>query len=396
MASGTVLLLLLLLCLAGRSSSQTDAPPPGCGADVGRPYRALCDLEAAWGVVLEALAGGGALACLLVGGVLLGRLHTVAEPEKRGTAPPLLLLLVGLLGLFGLSFAYLIEKDEPLCLARRALWGVLFALCFSCLLAQGWRLRRLARQDGRAPGGWALTGLVLALTAVQVIIAAEWLLLTVVREGQPACRYMPLDFALVCSYVVVLLVAALGASALALCGKERRWRCHAVWLFVSCLLSVLLWAAWLVFYLYGNEALGRALGRQADWDEPVLAAALVSQGWLLLLFHVVPEAHFCLRPAPRPSPTDYFDTSHPPPRLRETSFDEDLPLAHRPFMENQAFSFDEHSAALRAGGFRNGNPAFRPTVPFRSSVYQPTEMAIVLNGGTIPSAPPNYTGRQLW
>ncbi|XP_036407406.1 G protein-coupled receptor, class C, group 5, member Bb [Megalops cyprinoides] len=390
MAFGAVLLFLLSLACCG-GSSQVDPPPWGCGPGLQRPYTALCDLEAVWGVVLEAVAGGGAVASLLLAAALLGRLRAVKEAEKRSGVAPLLLLLFGLVGLFGLSFAYLIEKDEPLCVVRRALWGVLFALCFACLLAQGVRVGGLVRR-GRSPGGGALAGLALGLTLVQGIVAAEWLLLTVVREGQPACQYQPLDFALACSYVVALLLAALAASALALCGKERRWKCNGLWLFISCLMSALLWAAWLAFYLYGNEALGRA----ADWDEPALAVALVSQGWLLLLFHAIPEAHFCLRPPPKPSAPDYFDTSQPPPRLRETSFDEDLPLSHRPYMENQAFSFDEHSAALRAGGYRNGNMGVRASIPFRSNVYQPTEMAVVLNGGTIPSAPPNYTGRQLW
>ncbi|KAG9334117.1 hypothetical protein JZ751_009087, partial [Albula glossodonta] len=343
----SALVLLVLLSLGGRSWSQTDTPttaqPPwGCGPGLSRAYTALCDLEAVWGVVLEAVAGGGALACLVLGVVLLARLRSIPEPEKRSGVGPLLLLLVALMGLFGLSFAFLIEKNEALCLVRRSLWGALFALCFSCLLAQGWRVQRLARK-GRNTAGWALMALALALTAVQVIIAAEWILLTVVREGQPACRYQPLDFALACTYVLALLLTALAVSGLALCGKERLWRCNAVWLFIACLVSVLLWAAWLGFYLYGNKALGQALGRDPDWDEPALAVALVSQGWLLLLFHAIPEAHFCLRPAPQPSAPDYFDTTQPP-HLRETSFDEDLPLSHRSYMENQAFSFDEHSA----------------------------------------------------
>lgn len=41
------------------------------------------------------------------------------------------------------------------------------------------------------------------------------------------------------------------------------------------------------------------------------------------------------------------------------------------------------NAALRTAGFRNGNLGSRPSAPFRSNVYQPTEMAVVLNGGTV-------------
>jgi len=215
-------------------------------------------------------------------------------------------------------------------------------VCFSCLLAQGVRLRRLAG-GRRSPGGCALTGLALGLSAVQGIVATEWLLLTVLREGHGACQYLPLDFSLACSYVLALLLAALVAAALALCGKARQWRRHAVWLLVSCLLSLLLWAAWVGFYLYGNAWLGRSPG----WDEPALAIALVAQGWLLLLFHAIPEAHLCMRPPPQPTAPDYFDTSQNSTRMRETSFDEDIPLSHRQFVENQGYGYsDENTAGM--------------------------------------------------
>lgn len=45
------------------------------------------------------------------------------------------------------------------------------------------------------------------------------------------------------------------------------------------------------------------------------------------------------------------------------------------------FSFPP--SALRTAGFRNGSLGNRPSAPFRSNVYQPTEMAVVLNGGTV-------------
>lgn len=41
------------------------------------------------------------------------------------------------------------------------------------------------------------------------------------------------------------------------------------------------------------------------------------------------------------------------------------------------------TVALRTAGFRNGSLGNRPSAPFRSNVYQPTEMAVVLNGGTV-------------
>ncbi|XP_075999389.1 G protein-coupled receptor, class C, group 5, member Ba isoform X2 [Genypterus blacodes] len=412
MAFTSVLLPLLLLTVAPRASSQdledSQALPRGCGWGLVRPYTLLCDLDSIWGVAVESVACGGALAVILLALVLLCRLRHISEGEKRSGVGPILLLLLGILGLFGLSFSYLIEQDESLCLLRRALWGLLFAICFSCLLVQGIRLRRLGRER-RSPSGCALTGLALGLSAVQGIIAAEWLLLTVLREGRNACQYLPLDFSLACSYVLALLLAALTAASFALCGKTRQWRCSAIWLLMTCLLSVLLWVAWVGFYLYGNAWLGRS----PEWNDPALAIALVAQGWLLLIFHAIPESHICLSSPPQPTAPDYFDTSQNSTRLRETSFDEDIPLSHRQFVENQGYGYDENTAGLRSGGGggssgggsggggggsaqHNSNTGARPSAPFRSNVYQPTEMTMILNGGAVPSAPPTYTGRQLW
>ncbi|XP_051905499.1 G protein-coupled receptor, class C, group 5, member Ba isoform X2 [Hippocampus zosterae] len=398
MAFSLVLFLLLLTHGAtGQDPEDSEALPTGCGWGLGRPYTLLCDLDAVWGVAVESVAAGGTLVAILLVLVLLCRLRRIGEPEKRSGVGPVLLLLLGVAGLFGLSFAYLIERDESLCVLRRALWGLLFALCFSCLLVQGVRLRQVGREH-RSPGGCALTGLALGLSAVQGIIAAEWLLLTVLREGQGACQYLPMDFSLACSYVLALLLAALTAASLALCGKTRQWRCSAIWLLVTCLLSLLLWVAWVGFYLYGNDWLRKS----PEWDEPALAMALVAQGWLLLIFHAIPEAHMCMKPPPQPTAPDYFDTSQNSTRMRETSFDEDIPLSHRQFVENQGYGYnDENTAGLRSGagsggGQHTNNTGARPSAPFRSNVYQPTEMTMILNGGAVPSAPPTYTGRQLW
>ncbi|XP_072299448.1 G protein-coupled receptor, class C, group 5, member Ba isoform X3 [Eucyclogobius newberryi] len=402
-------LLLLTLSMARPVSSQewmdqVQATPRGCGWGIVRPYTLLCDLDSIWGVAVESVAAGGALTSILLVLVLLCRLRHISEGEKRSGVGPILLLLLGIIGLFGLSFAYLIEQDESLCLLRRALWGLLFALCFSCLLVQGVRLRRLGRER-RSPSGCTLTGLALGLSAVQGIIAAEWLLLTVLREGQAACQYLPLDFSLACSYVLALLLAALSAASLALCGKTQQWRCNAVWLLLTCVLSLLLWVAWVGLYLYGNDWLGRS----PEWNDPTLAIALVSQGWLLLIFHAIPESHLCLRPPPQPTAPDYFDTSQNSTRMRETSFDDEIPLSHRQFVENQGYGYtDENAAGLRsgssAGQHNSSGGGARPSAPFRSNVYQPTEMTMILNGGAVstasqsqvPSAPPTYTGRQLW
>uniref|UniRef100_A0A3P9K995 G-protein coupled receptor family C group 5 member B n=1 Tax=Oryzias latipes TaxID=8090 RepID=A0A3P9K995_ORYLA len=414
----TPVIICLLLVAAMASPHPTVPPSPrGCGPEVDPPYRVLCDLEAIWGIVLEVVACGGGLTSLVLAVLLIIKLQGVSDPSRRSGLGPLLLLLGTLLGLFTISLAFLVGKTQVLCVVRRAFWGPLFALCFSSLLVQGVRLRRLVGGQP-SPSGSALAALGLALALVQGIISAEWVLLTVVREGHPACEYPPLDFALTCSYTLGLLLIAMGLSlTVILCGGELAadggddseedregendrgsWKCNAVWVFLSSLASALLWVGWLGFYLYGSQVLrGRGnkerggVGRDTKvLDEPALAVALVIQGWILLLFHAIPESHLCLKKTPSPGSEDLFDGSQRSPTRQ---YGEELSgHSHPSFQENQAFSMEEHSSSLRSATYHGS----RPGIAFRGHVYQPTEMALVMNGGTMPTAPITYTGRRLW
>ncbi|XP_017568326.1 G protein-coupled receptor, class C, group 5, member Bb [Pygocentrus nattereri] len=414
-----LVLLCLIACSTSEGTAQEEIPPPprGCGSSIAPAYRVLCDLESVWGVVVVAVACGGAVTAIILATLLLAKLKMVTEQERRCGVGPLLLLLLGVVCLFGLSPAFLVGRGEVLCVARRSLWGSLFALCFSCLLVQGVRLRRLAAGK-RSPAGSSLSLLALGLTMVQGMLAGEWLLLTVAREGRAACDYLPLDFTLAGSYALGLLLAATGLSlTVVLCGgrgsedaskrRRRKWRCNGVWLFLTCLSSLLLLVGWLTFYIYGNAAIStrafRLRGNKVtDWDEPALAVALVTVGWALLLFHAIPETHLCLRPAAgqrseEAGQDSYYDARQPPTATQGYHDDEAPTANHRAaYAERQAFTVEEqHTAAIQAGGYHAG--VIRPTpVPFRSHVYQPTEMALLMNGGTIPTAPPNYTGRHLW
>uniref|UniRef100_A0A3B3T5B5 Uncharacterized protein n=1 Tax=Paramormyrops kingsleyae TaxID=1676925 RepID=A0A3B3T5B5_9TELE len=104
------------------------------------------------------------------------------------------------------------------------------------------------------------------------VVDPEWILLATVSEAQPVCEYQPLDFVLACSYMRVLLLAALVAGP-------------------NGCSSVPLWATWMTFHLYGNAALGLS----STCDDRVQAAVLVAQAWLLQLLHANPESHATLR-----------------------------------------------------------------------------------------------------
>ncbi|XP_005304814.2 G-protein coupled receptor family C group 5 member B [Chrysemys picta bellii] len=378
----------LLLFVISYGSSENSSTSRGCGLDLLPQYIYLCDLDAIWGIVVEAVAGAGVLTTLLLMLILLVRLPFIKDKEKKSSLGMHFLFLFGTLGLFGLTFAFIIQEDETVCSTRRFLWGVIFALCFSCLLAQAWRLRRLVRH-GKSPSGWHLAGMAICLMLVQVIIATEWLILTVVRDKKLACNYEPVDFVMALIYIMFLMMVTMGVSLFTLCGKFKKWKKNGGCLIITIFFSILIWVAWITMYLFGNTE----LRKKDKWNDPTLAIALVSSGWVFVIFHAIPEVHCTILPSQQENTPNYFDTSQP--RMRETAFEEDIQLP-RSYMENKAFSMDEHNAALRTAGFRNGSLGSRPSAPFRSNVYQPTEMAVVLNGGTIPTAPPSYTGRHLW
>ncbi|KAM9454835.1 G protein-coupled receptor, class C, group 5, member Bb [Clarias gariepinus] len=405
--STLAVVLSLLICIGGSSPTESHPPPKGCGSGVHPSYRLLCDLESVWGVILEAVACGGAISALVLFAILLSKLKMVTEPERRSGVGPLLLLLLSTVGLFCLSLAFMVGHGETVCVLRRGLWSSLFALCFSCLLVQAVRLRKLATGK-RSPSGGSLSALAFGLALVQGVISGEWLLLTVAREGRSACDYPPLDFALICGYALGLLLTSTTVSlGVLLCGarhvddaarkKRRRWSCNGVWLFLSCLVSLLVWAAWLGFYLYGKAPGKNTTTSETDGEEPALAIALVMEGWALLLFHAIPEAHLCLRMTNQRGDEggqDYYDARQPQSSHGYRD-DDELPANHRgAYTDRQTFSIEEHSAGMQGGGYHPS--VIRPTPQFRSHVYQPTEMALLMNGGTIPTAPPNYTGRHLW
>ncbi|KAI1883888.1 hypothetical protein AGOR_G00220720 [Albula goreensis] len=276
------------------------SPAPGCGRGLDPAYAFLCDRQAAWGIVVEALASLGFLvsAVLLLG--LVAWAIWACLPRRRhsrglgGGISALLLFLLGVAGLFGLTFATVIRLTAQTCPTRVFLFGVLFALCFAALLA-----RALALQGFAAARGWGEPALVLALAAVQVIIATQWLLTVLVRDGLP-CAYSQGEFVMLLIYVLCLLAAALVLTLRGLCRScctysygpaHSRARAQAALLFLTTLLSACIWVVWIALLTRGNLA----MGRQPGWDDPVLSVALLANGWALLLGHVLPQACFLCR-----------------------------------------------------------------------------------------------------
>lgn len=323
--------------------------PQGCGSNVSTLYYNLCDLTAVWGIVLEAFASAGVLVCLILLIVLLASLPFMSDKKRSRSVALDAGLLVGTLGLFGLAFAFIVDKDFATCTTRRFLFGVLFAACFSCLLMKAINLNILSWYN-KAPRTWALCLGALALWMVEVIINTEWLIITMVRQAINVTSSLPVpcliareDFVMALIYVMVLLVAVIVASILILCGEHQRWRKDAIFILFTAMFSLGIWVAWIVMYIYGNGVYGKP-----TWDDPTLTIALVANAWVFLLLYSVPElCQVTDEPDEETTlPTDVYEN-------HGVGYENILKeqTSQNMFMENKAFSMDEPKAGTQLFSF---------------------------------------------
>ncbi|XP_061702936.1 G-protein coupled receptor family C group 5 member C-like [Syngnathoides biaculeatus] len=356
-------------------------PPKGCGSSIGSMYYNLCDLTAAWGVAVEAVAAAGAVTSFVVFVILMARLPLVMDETRKATVALEAGVLVFTLGLFGLAFAFIVGRDSASCAARRFLFGVLFAGCLACLLMHGlWLV--LSQRRGRGPRSRTLCLGALALWLVEVIINTEWLLITAVRNppvgpdaSEPSCGFANRDFVMALIYVMILLLAAVLTAVPSLTRKDRRWRRDGAFVLVTGLLTAAIWAAWIAMYIGGNRAVG-----DAGWDDPTLAVAVVSNAWVFLLLYAVPE--ICLltqREDPDLELPRDDDRIYPPRSLAYDNVRKEPEPPHQMvYLENKAFTTEEPPT----------EPS-KPVSPYaayngqlRSCVYQPTEIALIAKGLT--------------
>ncbi|KAJ6656304.1 hypothetical protein lerEdw1_003807 [Lerista edwardsae] len=314
------------------------SPPNGCG-NIGSDYYLLCDTDKDWGIVLESLATAGAVVTIILIFVLLFLICKTQDNTRRSLIPVQFLFLLGTLGIFGLTFAFIIRLNEATAPTRFFLFGILFALCFACLLAHAFDLIKLVR--GRTPlSALVLLVIAISLTIVQIIIAIQYVAINI--TALKALKYSMdeerrNDFILLLIYVLFLMALLLVVSMFVFCGSYKRWKRHGVHIFATILFSVGIWVVWITMLMRGNPD----LAKRPAWDDPVVSIALVANGWVFLIMYLVPE--LCLLTAPR-RPGDY------PP---ENSFCQPKVLKKTSGVENQAFAQEGNTQ-------ENGDHAYVP------------------------------------
>ncbi|XP_065272138.1 G-protein coupled receptor family C group 5 member C [Emys orbicularis] len=369
MAAPWILLMSVWLPLSLAPVCQAqEAPPSGCGTDLASLYYNLCDLSVAWGIVLEAVASFGAVTSFVLTIILVASLPFAQDPRKKSLVGTQAFFLLGTSGLFGLTFDFIVKRDFSTCASRRFLFGVLFGICFSCLVAHALTLNFLARRN-HGLQGWVTFGVALLLALVEVIINAEWLLITLVRSNGPSqdpCTVANEDFVMALIFVMFLLLAAFATAWPALCGRYKHWRKHVIFILLTTSLSMIIWVVWIIMYLYGNQQRGGPA-----WDDPTLAIVLVANACVFVFFYIIPEVSHVTRPGPEQA---YEDDMYPTRGVGyETILKEQK--SQSMFVENKAFSMDEPASAKKPVSPYSGYNGQLVT-----SVFQPTEMALMHKG----------------
>ncbi|NXE33438.1 RAI3 protein, partial [Ptilorrhoa leucosticta] len=272
---------------------MTTSPPPGCGS-IDADYHLLCDTEKAWGIVLESLAAAGILITIFLICSLFFLICKVQDNSKRHMISVYFFFLLGTLGVFGLTFAFIIKLNDRTRPTRFFLFGVIFALCFSCLLTHACNLNKLVR--GKKPFSWRVLLLfIVSFALVQVVISIEYLVTMLVNQREEFLNMSRentnKDFVMLLIYVLFLMALTFLVSMFTFCGSYKSWKRHGAHIFVTVLFSIAIWVVWITMLIKGNTVLDKEL-----WDDPVVAIALVSNGWIFLIMYIVPEICFLTAP----------------------------------------------------------------------------------------------------
>ncbi|XP_067914479.1 G-protein coupled receptor family C group 5 member C-like isoform X1 [Heterodontus francisci] len=348
------------------------AVPAGCAASLDSLYFNLCDLSAVWGIVLQALASAGILSCFVLTLVLVASIPFIQDGKKKSTIGIQLFFLFGTFGLFCLVFDFIINRDFATCASRRFLFGVLFAICFSCLLAHSFRVNLLVRKNN-GPKAWHIFTLALSLTLVEVIINTEWLIITIVRYngtssaplGDP-CNIANMDFAMALIYVMLLIVVTFGLAVSTQWGHFKHWKKHGIFILVTVGFSIAIWIVWIVMYIYGNEKVGNQ-----TWNDPTLSIALVANAWVFVFIYTIPEICHLTKASME---QNYVEEVYPTRGVGYETILKEQQAQHM-YIENKAFSMDEPNAANKPTSPYSGYTGYNGQL--RNSVYQPTEMALM-------------------
>ncbi|KAH9515187.1 hypothetical protein Btru_019453 [Bulinus truncatus] len=216
-----------------------------------------------WAIVVAILTSLGLLITVILFLILL-----IAYPVRQGTSVLGYMIIVGILGIYVINFAFFVNANEATCGSRRFLMGVVYMIAFAPMLLKvldNWRFSQVDEKQqvkDRYSGissPWSMFCVSVGIVLVQCIIPIIWLILV-----HPTASYWPTaknlhdnwwcdppeeyDKGIVLSMVFVMFIVLMTAifSAITFDSErnnfESRWilfgsiataGCFLVWMIVS-------------------------------------------------------------------------------------------------------------------------------------------------------------------
>ncbi|XP_075542696.1 uncharacterized protein LOC142576440 isoform X2 [Dermacentor variabilis] len=206
-----------------------------------------------WGIVVTALS---LLGMVLV--IICALYFLMAFPVTVGTTVLGYMILVGLLALYAVNFAFVVGATEASCGVRRFLMGLAYSIIFSGMLVKvlnTWRLmgyhQRMHHDTTQLSSPAGLLVIACGLVVIQVVLTAAWLVLMPPRIGlyERVWRCAPpasFEDELVVSMVYVMLLLAVTILFSVLTWPCRENNGESRWILACCVSVALAWLAWTV------------------------------------------------------------------------------------------------------------------------------------------------------
>ncbi|XP_060080414.1 uncharacterized protein LOC132559805 [Ylistrum balloti] len=211
-----------------------------------------------WAIAIGVLTSAGLLVA-----VLLFLYFLVAYPVRGGTTILGFMVLLGVIGIYAINFAFFLPASDSTCGARRFMMGVVYAIVFAALLVKAldnWRYSDMEYSVRKYKGltsACSLFLVALGIVAIEAIIPIMWLILvrptaSLYTEGMQMddwswCDPHDLyDRALVMSMIFVMFLVVVTGIVASLAWDSDSNYYESRWIFVSSVCTAGCFLVWMI------------------------------------------------------------------------------------------------------------------------------------------------------
>lgn len=217
-----------------------------------------------WAIVVAVLTSIGILVTIIITLVLL-----LTYPIRGGTTILGFMVLLGILGIYGINFAFFLPASFDTCAARRFCMGVIYMIVFAALLVKAvdnWRYGELSWENQKKYRGLtsacSLFMIALGIVLVQAIVPIMWLILIPPTASRvmdvngnvadllhdhmwcdPTDMY---DIALVLSFIFVMFIVLLTSIFSAMAWDSEVNNRETRWILIACICTAGCFLVWMI------------------------------------------------------------------------------------------------------------------------------------------------------